>query len=116
MEVSRTHGGIWSFIAQPTFLSRHIALAVQARSWVAGPGAAGWPEQTLGCLRRWWRAPGCSTRLLRTHACTLALPLPPAPASSPQVFLFFQFLPVVVLLPSVAFAYDAYRAEEQAFK
>lgn len=30
--------------------------------------------------------------------------------------MFLQMLPVYFLLPSVAYAYDAYRAEEQVFK
>ena len=30
--------------------------------------------------------------------------------------MFFQLLAVYALLPSVALAYDAYRAEEQVFK
>ncbi len=36
--------------------------------------------------------------------------------SSSQVVMFFQLLAVYLLLPSVALAYDAYRAEEQVFK
>lgn len=30
--------------------------------------------------------------------------------------MFFQLLAVYLVLPSVALAYDAYRAEEQVFK
>jgi hypothetical protein len=42
------------------------------------------------------------------HVCRVALWL--------QVTTFFQLLVLSFLLPSVALAYDAYRAEEQVFK
>lgn len=33
-----------------------------------------------------------------------------------QVVMFLQILPVYFFLPSAAYAYDAFRAEEQVFK